>query len=753
MAGGNAYVAALWIADDETGTRYTLWHQHESGNESPEKRCCVSIVARSPSEDDLRWAFEEAHADWADGPGQGRTVLALPLVYLDRKDRENQRTFYLGAISVSIARGAGDDRIELSEDVKTAVIMASSWLRLNREARVMRALGDLQDKRQSVDSIGELANMICAILASHANARRMCAIYVPEGDRLVRLSEAGSASAWHNVPIDVHEAHSPLTRFHFGKGPGGNDHDDSDIALMKFDKAGWRRDTRNFMRDVSLETLVGIQSSNQPPSVLLVRVRDRNAGMDGIPPAIATLVLVCEPLLDPDHESIGGTFTQTHLRTIFHALDYFRNSYSLLLQREKMVEIGEVVADVAMSVPDIMDEKTDQAHLPRFAQLACEAMPAVIDAVIIEKRPDTEEARFRYHRPDPNQIEPPRWLSKKPPPHVREDNVELVSAEPERHSVTYSIRKDGATEPEFRLALLLRAPKLSMVERHLVEHIVAETRAELHRHLQRSQWEIQLAEVRHNLRSVVSSVLGMAQKVSRYYWPVKRRKEPPEEVYRVLIVEAGFHKAVSDLEYAANELLALTENIRTLSGGGTRIPLQISPIDLPKMIARCIALFKEELERRQLRCDFHDESRGALFGVTGDRQWLHIMIFNLLENAVKYSRQKKAINVRLWIEGSFWCLEVINEGKFIPPEMSMKIFDAYTRVASEVGEQEMPGSGLGLTSVKAVVDMHQMAGLRPPGGHSLTVSSKKDEFLSNAGLTHARNVFRIYIPRLVRGRD
>ena len=700
----------------------------------------------------MRTAFQEAHPEWADGRGDGRTIVALPLVYLDRKDREEHKTLYLGAISVSIERTADDDPTELPADVETAVAMASSWLRLNREARVMRALGDLQDRRQSVDSIDELANMVCAILANHANARRMCAIYVPKGDQIVRLSNAGSKDVWHNVPIRVHGANSPLTRFHFGKGPGGNEYEDGDIALLKFDLAGRRRDTRNFMREVSLETLVGAQSSNQPPSVLLVRVRDRSAGLDGIPPAIATLVLVCEPLLDPVNESIGGTFTQTHLRTISHALDYFRNSYSLLLQRERMVAIGGVVADIAMSVPDIMDEKTDQAHLPRFAQLACEVMPSVVDAVIIEKRPNGRETRFRYHRPDAKEIEPPYWLNPLPA-KIREGQVERVSAEPERHAVAYSIRKDAATEPEFRFALLLRAHRLSMVERHLIEHIVAETRAELHRHLQRSQWEIQLAEVRHNLRSVVTSVLGMAYKISRYYWPVKKKNMKPETAHRILIVEAGFHKAISDLEYAANELLALTENIRTLSGGGIRIPLQISTVDLPKMVAHCIGLFKEELERRHLRCDFHDESRGALKAATGDRQWLHIMIFNLLENAVKYTRQRKVINVRLWIEGSFWRLEVINEGKYIPPEMSRKIFDAYTRVPSEAGEQEMPGSGLGLTSVKAVVEMHQMAGLRPPRGEAITVSSKKDYFLSNAGLTHARNVFCISIPRLVRGSE
>jgi signal transduction histidine kinase len=751
VAGNDAYVAALWIADDEGGTRYTLWHQHKSETETSDKRCCVSIVAASPSDHDLRVAFELAHARWADGPAAGRTVIALPLIYLDRKRPEKQTVIHLGAISISLARP--NDRFELQEEVKTATTMASSWLRLNREARVMRALGDLQDQRQSVDTIGQLANMICAVLANHANARRMCAVYVPEGDRIVRLSKADSQARWHDVPIAAHDAESPLTCFHFGKGPGASDREDSDIALLRFDRTGARVDERRFMREVPLKTLVGIPGSNEPPSVLLVRVRDRNAGLDGLPPAIATLVLVCEPLLDPGHESIGGTFTQTHQRTVLHALDYFRNSYSLLLQRERMVTIGEAVAKIAMSVPDIMDERTDQAHLPRFAQLACETIPSVIDAVIIERRPQSDETRFRYHRPLADQVEPPDWLPRTFPSRVRDGEAASISSKPERYLVEYSIRKDGPQEPEFRLTLLIRATKLSMVERHLVEHVIAETRAELHRHLQRSQWEIQLAEVRHNLRSVVSAVLVMAEKIFGYYWPVKRRKKSPVEVNRRLIIEAGFHKAISDLEYSSNELLALTENIRTISGGGLRIPLQIGVISIPSMVSQCVALFRGELERRQLRCHFNDESKGALTAVTGDRHWLHILIFNLLENAVKYSRQRKAIAVRLWIEGSFWRLEVINEGKYIPPEMRQKIFDPYTRVPAEPGEQEMPGSGLGLTSIKAVVEMHQMVGLRPPGGESITVDSRKDELLSTPGLTHARNVIRISIPRLVRGTD
>lgn len=753
VAGNDAYVAALWIADDKSGTRYTLWHQHKSETGTSDKPCCISIAAASPGDHDLRAAFELAHAKWADGSGAGRTVLALPLVYQDRKHPEQPAITYLGAVSISLARAI--DRFELQGEVKTALTMASSWLRLNREARVMRALSELQDRRQSVNTTGQLANMICAVLASHGNARRMCAVYVPKGDGLVRLSKAEPKAKWHDVPIAAHDARSPLTCFHFGTGPGSSDREDSDIALLRFDKTGARVDERRFMRDVSLETLVGARNSNEPPSVLLVRVRDRNAGQEGLRPAIATLVLVCEPMLDPGHESIGGTFTYTHQQTILHALDYFRNSYSLLLQREQMVTIGKAVAKIAMLVPDIMDERTDQAHLPRFAQLTCETIPSVIDAVIIERRPDSDdETRFRHHRPIADQVVPPDWLPATFASRIQDGETKLISSKPERYMVEYSVRKDGPQAPEFRLTLLIRATKLSMVECHLVEHVVAETRAELHRHLQRSQWEIQLAEVRHNLRSVVSAVLGMAEKIFGYYWPVKRRKKSPAEVNRRLIVEAGFHKAISDLEYSSNELLALTENIRTISGGGLRIPLQIGVINIPNMIVHCRALFAEELERRQLRCDFNDQSNGALAAVTGDRHWLHILIFNLLENAVKYSRrQRSPITIRLWIEGSFWRLEVINEGKYIPPEMRSKIFEPYTRLRAEPGEQEMPGSGLGLTSVKAVVEMHQMAGLRPPGGKAITIDSKKDEHLSTPGLTHARNVIRISIPRLVRGAD
>jgi signal transduction histidine kinase len=80
-------------------------------------------------------------------------------------------------------------------------------------------------------------------------------------------------------------------------------------------------------------------------------------------------------------------------------------------------------------------------------------------------------------------------------------------------------------------------------------------------------------------------------------------------------------------------------------------------------------------------------------------------LINLLDNAVKYSKGSKEIDVVLRRQGDRALLSVKDRGIGIPPEEHERIFDLFYRVEDEL-VQRIKGSGLGLTLVRHIVEAH-----------------------------------------------
>jgi two-component system phosphate regulon sensor histidine kinase PhoR len=73
---------------------------------------------------------------------------------------------------------------------------------------------------------------------------------------------------------------------------------------------------------------------------------------------------------------------------------------------------------------------------------------------------------------------------------------------------------------------------------------------------------------------------------------------------------------------------------------------------------------------------------------------------------MKYSFERKEINIRLWIENQSIYIQVADKGIGIPESRQNCIFNKYYR--AHVGhEQDKGGAGLGLTVLKHIVDAHQ----------------------------------------------
>ena len=89
--------------------------------------------------------------------------------------------------------------------------------------------------------------------------------------------------------------------------------------------------------------------------------------------------------------------------------------------------------------------------------------------------------------------------------------------------------------------------------------------------------------------------------------------------------------------------------------------------------------------------------------INGNAELLARMLQNLLENAYKYGRQSGHTKVALSLQGNNIKLLVKDDGIGIAEDQLEQIFDRFFRVSNKTS---ITGSGLGLSIVKKIVDMH-----------------------------------------------
>jgi signal transduction histidine kinase len=100
------------------------------------------------------------------------------------------------------------------------------------------------------------------------------------------------------------------------------------------------------------------------------------------------------------------------------------------------------------------------------------------------------------------------------------------------------------------------------------------------------------------------------------------------------------------------------------------------------------------------------DAPASLPRVRADPDRLEQALLNLLDNAIKYTPTGGAVTVRLASEGGYMCVEVSDTGPGIPPEDLPHLFEPLYRAESV---RSLPGTGLGLTIVRAILDQHGAA--------------------------------------------
>ncbi|PKA40361.1 two-component sensor histidine kinase [Rhizobium sullae] len=154
------------------------------------------------------------------------------------------------------------------------------------------------------------------------------------------------------------------------------------------------------------------------------------------------------------------------------------------------------------------------------------------------------------------------------------------------------------------------------------------------------------------------------------------------------------------------------------------VAAEMSPIELSAIVADSAELYEPVAEEAglALTCSIEPD-----ICVQGNRELVGQAIFNLIDNAIKYSGDAKGgeISLKLLRRPDGICLSVTDHGPGIPADKRADVVKRFVRLDES---RSKPGTGLGLSLVEAVMELHggtlelSDADLEKEDGRGLTVS-------------------------------
>lgn len=206
-----------------------------------------------------------------------------------------------------------------------------------------------------------------------------------------------------------------------------------------------------------------------------------------------------------------------------------------------------------------------------------------------------------------------------------------------------------------------------------------------------------LSSISHDLRTPLATITGAASSLldTRNSLAVPARDELARSIY----------EEANRLERLVKNLLDMTK----LEAGAVQLHKQWHPLD--EVVGAALG----RLERRLADYDVKTLLPSDLPLVNLDGVLIEQVLINLLENAVKFSPPKSAIDLTASAGGTEVLVEIADRGPGLPPGEEKRIFDKFYRA----GPLREGGVGLGLAICRGIIEAHGgriWAENRPGGG-------------------------------------
>ena len=162
-------------------------------------------------------------------------------------------------------------------------------------------------------------------------------------------------------------------------------------------------------------------------------------------------------------------------------------------------------------------------------------------------------------------------------------------------------------------------------------------------------------------------------------------------------------RAVGNANRAVERLIRLLTDLRKLSELEERA-IERYPVEVPELLEDVVtaARVNPAYEGREINL-LIPKVPSPFPTITGDPDLLLLAVYNLVENALKFTSAGDSIEVRALEDGRAVVIEVADTGPGIPLEDLSKIFDELYRGSNARGTE---GSGLGLALVNRIATLH-----------------------------------------------
>jgi two-component system phosphate regulon sensor histidine kinase PhoR len=161
------------------------------------------------------------------------------------------------------------------------------------------------------------------------------------------------------------------------------------------------------------------------------------------------------------------------------------------------------------------------------------------------------------------------------------------------------------------------------------------------------------------------------------------------------------------LDISGNELhrlgLLVDKVLRLSMFEQDKMELRKEAVDIEQLVQEVLQSMKLQFEKAGAVVDLKTEATSTT--VQGDRLHLLSVLYNLIDNALKYCKEKPVIQIHLQQQANTLRLAVQDNGIGIPVEYRSKVFDKFFRVPHG-DTHNIKGYGLGLSYVTEVVHKH-----------------------------------------------
>ena len=196
-----------------------------------------------------------------------------------------------------------------------------------------------------------------------------------------------------------------------------------------------------------------------------------------------------------------------------------------------------------------------------------------------------------------------------------------------------------------------------------------------------------VSNVSHELKTPLTSIRMLAEtmRLGRI-----RKKSEVQEYLSMIVSES------ERLSRLINTVLDFSK----IDQGNKRYDLQ--PTNLSEVLQAVIGVMEKTMNEKgfDLKTDIAPNVQ-----TVADADAIEQAMLNLVSNAIKYSRERKEISIRLWANEQSIYAQVADKGVGIPASEQKRIFEKFYQ--AHIGhEHDTGGAGLGLTVVKHILDGH-----------------------------------------------